>query len=378
MQDEFYIKHMVDKQVLGPILDVLLRTLPRDNLLSSACLELFMLVNKENIKELIKQMVENYREKVMALAYMDIFNEILNRYDQTQGFTTNIDPYFESEDELGRGRPANVAGAGARGMMEHLAVDQAQEDYWNTSDDEEDLAGSGQEPSEEELRRTLGIMAADRSPSKPLVEYNSDEEADEADGVARAAGGDTVMTPADTTTTPTLPSTGDAQPTTTTATTTTTTTTPSPTTPTHQTNGTPPTSSSSSSSSSATAAAAAAAAAAPPERLSEKRRREEDEEDDALDKLTQHKRRNSSSAAANANTTPQVSAAMLRKKRSFSGHGGTAAAAGGGGRGGGAVASSNGAGGVRKIAISISPGVKTAATATATVNAGEDGGGGGE
>ena len=158
-QDEFYVKHMVDKQVVGPILDVLLRTLPRDNLLSSACLELFMLVNKENLKELIKQMVENYREKVMALSYIDIFNDIITRYDQTQGFTTNIDPYFESEDEIGRGRSAPGVAAGTRGMIEHLAVDQAQEDYWNTSDDEDDLAAS-QEPTEEELRRTLGMMAA--------------------------------------------------------------------------------------------------------------------------------------------------------------------------------------------------------------------------
>ena len=359
MQDEFYIKHMVDKQVLGPILDVLLRTLPRDNLLSSACLELFMLVSKENIKELIKQMMENYREKVMALAYIDTFHDILTRYDGTQGFTTNIDPFFESEDELGRGRPppAAVAG-GARGMMEHLVVDQAQEDYWNTSDDEDDLA-AGQEPTEEELRRTLGMM--DRSPSKPLVEYNSDEDASDPENIP-PAGDDTVMTPADATTstaapTSTTPSPTTPSPTTTTTTTTTTITDTQPHAPSTPTNGT-------------TTAAAAAAAATPPERLSEKRRREEDDDDDALDKLTQHKRRNNSNAVANANNaagggapsgggpaTPQIS--VLRKKRSVSSSGGGSpkggnGAAGGGGGGG------NGGGGLRKIAISISPAVKAA------------------
>jgi protein phosphatase-4 regulatory subunit 3 len=362
MQDEFYVKHMVDKQVLGPILDVLLRTLPRDNLLSSACLELFMLVNKENIKELIKQMVENYREKVMALAYIDTFNEILNRYDQTQGFTTNIDPYFESEDELGRARPTNGA---ARAMMEHLAVDQAQEDYWNTSDDEDDLAGH--EPSEEELRRTLGMMP-DRSPSKPLVEYNSDEESDENDAV---------MTPADAPLAPasTIPPTSDDNDNQTTPTAT-------------PINGSPQTPSppkqAASTSASAAAAAAAATSAAPPERLSEKRRREEDEDDDALDKLTQqHKRRNSSSAASNASSVGSVGGVLLRKKRSFGGQGqghgqggggspnGVGAGTAGGGGGGG------GGGQGKKIAISLSSGAVKAAAAVAAAGGGEGGGRGG-
>jgi protein phosphatase-4 regulatory subunit 3 len=341
MQDEFYVKHMVDKQVLGPVLDVLLRTLPRDNLLSSACLELFMLVSKENIKELIKQMVENYREKVMALAYIPTFNEILHRYDQTQGFTINIDPYFESEDELGRSRPPNGA---ARGMMEHLSVDQAQEDYWNTSDDEEDF--TSQQPSAEELQRSLDMMA-DRSPSKPLVEYTSDEEVDENDAVMTTlpSGPTTGPPPSDESTPSPTPS-GPA---------------------TAPTNGTSP-----SASATAAAAAAAAAAAPPPERLSEKRRREEDEDDDALDKLTQHKRRNSSSAGSNAAVSVSTTA-ILRKKRSFTGHGHghgastTSTTGGGSPKGGGA-----GGGGLKKIAISISQAAKAA-----VVKADESGGGDG-
>ena len=100
LQDSFYTGLIVNNQVLGPVLDVLLRTMPRDNLLCSACLDLFGLINKEDMKELIKHLVENYREKIMALSYMDTFREILGRYDQTQGYTTVGDQYFmESEDE---------------------------------------------------------------------------------------------------------------------------------------------------------------------------------------------------------------------------------------------------------------------------------------
>ncbi|AEO55350.1 hypothetical protein MYCTH_2299079 [Thermothelomyces thermophilus ATCC 42464] len=362
LQDEFYIKHMVDKKVLGPVLDVLLRTLPRDNLLSSACLELFMLINKENLKELIKHVVENYREKIAALSYMATFDEILHRYDQTQGFTLNVDPYFESEDELGRARPPNGA---ARGMMEHLTVDQAQEDYWNTSDDEDDMAVA-QEPTDEELRQSLGMMP-DRSPSKPLVEYNSDDEDENDTPMANLAAAEGSTTP----------STGDEAASTI-----------SNAPQTAQTNGTatasPPTSTSTSTTA-ATAAAAAAAAAVtpPPERLSEKRRREEDEDDDVLDKLTQNKRRNSSSAASNASvsaSSPSSNASTLKRKKSFSGHGHRAGSGGGGSPngGGGGGGGGSAASGMKKIAISISPAVKTAVVKADESAGGAGAGGGGD
>ncbi|KAL2134672.1 hypothetical protein VTI74DRAFT_11183 [Chaetomium olivicolor] len=355
-QDEFYVKQMVDKQVLGPILDVLLRTLPRDNLLCSACLELFMLINKQNIKDLIKQMVENYREKVMALAYMDTFHEILTRYDQTQGFTANIDTFFDSEDELGRARPSNPAtGRPGGAMMEHLAIDQAQEDYWNTSDDEEEEIYSTQQAFHEAIMAKLASQkneaAASQAVAKPLVEYDSDEEAE--DDSENAREGDATMTPAGSATPPTRPyrnQDGDAakenQPAR------------------NLTISTPAAASA--------AAAAAAAAAAPPERLSEKRRREEDE-DDALDKLTQHKRRNSSSTASNASASP-VSTAILRKKRSFTSGGGSGTAQVGGG--GSANGGGNGAGGgVKKIAISIPNTLRSTAMKTGEGGGGDGGGG---
>lgn len=323
---------MVDKKVLGPVLDVLLRTLPRDNLLSSACLELFVLINKENLKELIKHVVENYREKIAALSYMDTFDEILHRYDQTQGFTLNLDPYLESEDELGRARPPNGA---VRGMMEHIALDPAQEDYWNASDDEEDIAVS-QAPAEE-LRQSLDMP-------KPLVEYNSDDEADDADtsmaNLGAAEGSTTPPTGDDTAST-----TGSTSP------------------QAAQTNGTATASSPASTSTPTTAVVVTP----PPERVSEKRRREEDEDDDVLDKLTQNKRRNSSSAASNASasasSSPSSNAPTLKKKKSFSG------ASGGGSPNGGT-------GSMKKIAISISPAIKAAVKADESAGGAGAGGGG--
>lgn len=240
LQDEFYVKHVLEKKVIGPILDVLVETMPKDSLLSSACLEFFEFIRKENIKELVKHVVENYRDKIQSLVYLDLFRTLLLRYDQTGGFSTNMDYYIEVDDE-----PKKRVGVvnPKTGLMEHLAMDQTEEEYWNTSDDEDDLqARPGNRPS-----------SANGEPNaKPLVDYASDEEGDEnLEAGALSADEDRQ----------------DDEPV--------------------KANETPRDS------------------APPPERLSEKRRREEDEEDD-LSKMVQHKRRNSTSASSNASSVSGV------------------------------------------------------------------------
>ncbi|KAK3987865.1 component of IIS longevity pathway SMK-1-domain-containing protein [Cladorrhinum sp. PSN332] len=258
LQDEFYIKHIAEKQVLGPILDALLRTLPRDNLLCSACLDLFYLMLKENTRELIKHVVEKYRDKIITLSHLDLFKDLLERYDQNQGYGNNGDSYFvESDDDIATARRPGPAGRG-----EQLAVDEAQEAYWNTSDDEDENHNPAATPRPES-RASNGSSAS----SKPLVEYTSDEEED------------AVMTPVGDGSSDEASKENQR---------------PQPSTP------------------------ASTASVQPPERLSEKRRREE-EDDDALDKLTQHKRRNSSSAGSNSSLS---SSNILKKKQSFNGNNG--------------------------------------------------------
>lgn len=234
---------------MGSILDVLIETMPRNNLLTSACLEFFEHIKKESIKELIKHAVENFREKLEKLAYVPLFAFIIQRYDQTQGFTANVDSFMDSEEDMRRRRQGQIINP-RTGIMEHL-MDQTDDEYWNTSDDEEDLhMRTG--------NRNLSVNGG--SPATKLVDYASDEELDDnledggfiADGQADEGK---MLDEDDSKSQGSLPS--------------------------------------------------------PPERLSEKRRREEDEEDE-LGKLMTHKRRSSSSASSNASST---SGLLGKKKR---------------------------------------------------------------
>jgi protein phosphatase-4 regulatory subunit 3 len=274
LQDEFYIRHLCEQHVFGPILDVLLHTMPRDNLLCSACLALFEFIKKESIKELIKHLVENYREKIMSLSYLELFRTILGQYDQTQGFMNDVDPYFLDGDEEVARRPTNV---GARGLMEHLPVDPAEEEYWNTSDDEEE--GQPKGPSD---RPTTNGASVPSTP-KMLVDYTSDSDGDEVGDteVARATG-----------TVDGAPAKGKTS---------------------------VPADAPSNTAGSSQVGGHSSAAASPPERVSEKRRREEDE-DDEMGKLLQNKRRNSTSASMNNHEAGSgISPGPLRRKRNVSG-----------------------------------------------------------
>lgn len=241
---------------MGPILDVLLITLPRDNLLSSACLDTFEYIRKENIKDLVKHVVESYREKLTALSYIEVFRELIRANEQARFPMENL--FMESsDDELGR-RPAYINGR----MIEHMSMDREEEEYWDGPDNDEDTQNN---------LAARNPLISGPGPLSALVDYQSDEESDE--------NGDVSMKNIDAEEgreTQTEKSEDEAKVENTSET-------------------TPPPSS-----------------LTPPERLSEKRRREEDD-DDELGKMMQHKRRNSQSSISNA----AGAAALLRKKQPF-------------------------------------------------------------
>lgn len=258
LQDEFYNQQMIQGKLFEPILNLIIETMSRDNLLNSAALELFDYIKNENIKPIIVHLVENYREKLKEITYVDIFNNFIIRYDQTQGFESGVEKSLvDTEDDTSR-RPET--GRGSRWDSGIKDLDAQEEEYFNTSDneDEEDAAAK----ASSSRASTNGGSPL----SKPLVDYTSDEESDnmETDLSAGISEGD---------------------------------------------ENTPPTMVRDEV---RIAARPASSVGPPPEKVSEKRRREEEDEDE-MSKLSQPKRRNSTSSVA-SNTS-----SVLRKKKSFNG-----------------------------------------------------------
>lgn len=219
--------------------------------MNSACLELFEFIKRENIKMIVQHLVETYREKLQTITYVDTFQNLLLRYDQMQEpvTTQELDNSFTSVESDTPARPAGLVNGGkwGQGLRD---VDADEEAYFNTSDDEDELAAPGK------------TVLNGASPVRPLVNYPDDDAEDDVDmDIPLAMRGATATTQTKDETK--LPKTTSA-------------------------------------------------AGSPPERISEKRRREEDEEDELLANIsttTAPKRR-----ASTSSNTSTSSLRSLRRK----------------------------------------------------------------
>jgi protein phosphatase 4 regulatory subunit 3 len=266
LQDDFYTRQITQNHLFEPILDIVYDTMPRDNLLNSACLELFEFIKRENIKPFILHIVENYRERLEQITYVDTFSTLILRYDQyRQGYNSDVhNPLFSQDDDRSPTRPKLTDNPRWQGSKE---MDPTEEAYFNTSDDEDEIP-----PRRRPSNGTSPLL-------KSLVDYPDDDE-DIMD--TKAAPPETVSpSPYLLRSDPSSPSTTSSSP------------------PSASPSSTPP----------------LPTPRTPPERLAEKRRREEDEEEDELGKLTISKRRSSSVSSIASSVTTNLSNTFLRRKK---------------------------------------------------------------
>ncbi|KAL1974535.1 hypothetical protein VTN31DRAFT_4739 [Thermomyces dupontii] len=161
LQDTFYLAQLTHNNIFGLILDIIFETMPRDNLLNSACLELFEYIRRENIKPVITHLVEKHRDQLKAITYVDTFQNLIMKYDQFQGNGVGSGVLIDRSNESPTSQRGPVNGQRWQGVRE---LDPAEEEYFNTSDGEEDK----------------DAPAADRSAGLvKLVDYPDDDDDEE-------------------------------------------------------------------------------------------------------------------------------------------------------------------------------------------------------
>lgn len=208
--------------------------MPRDNLLNSACLELFEFIKRENLKTIIQHLVTTYRSRLQEITYVDTFQNLILRYDQMNHNAEADMTLFSNDGTPNPSRtPNNVNGNRWQGLPE---VDAAEQAYFDTSDNEDDSPSTKKHKTTSNSPFINGLAA---SPIiKSLVNYPDDDDDDDGPQPPTIPTAPSKLRPSSMLQTP------------------------------------------------------------PPERLSEKRRREEDNDEDELGKLTVTKRRNSGSSVS--------------------------------------------------------------------------------
>ncbi|KAL1305857.1 hypothetical protein AAFC00_004010 [Neodothiora populina] len=253
LKDEYHNRQIIANHLFEPLLGLVYETMPRDNLLNSASLEFFEYIRKEHLKQLIVPLVENYREKLLGITYVNIFESLVDKYDQIQNGIEGDEASFSTQGADTPNKGLINGGQRWQGLRD---ADAEEEAYFNTSD--------GEDEDETSLPTTTVGKALSNggTPARaPLVAYPDDDD-ETMDVLAASPSGPSAIQENKS--------------------------------PNAVESGSPRTT---------------ASGASPPDRLHEKRRRDEDDEDD-LEKLAGSgvKRRNSASSVRS-----ELSAADLDK-----------------------------------------------------------------
>ncbi len=75
-KDDFYMRYLVRNNLLEPLMAAFFDNGARYNLLNSAVLELVEFVRKENIRELIAWLVQNFGARFDEVEYVDTFKQV--------------------------------------------------------------------------------------------------------------------------------------------------------------------------------------------------------------------------------------------------------------------------------------------------------------
>ncbi|KAI4344802.1 hypothetical protein L6164_011991 [Bauhinia variegata] len=166
--DEHLINYFVRNNLLKPIVDAFVSNGNRYNLLNSAVLELFEYIRKENLKSLLKYIVDSFWDQLMKFEYLSSIHSLKVKYEQCL-------------DNGGMKGTSNVTDS--RRRIDERALEKEEEDYFNEDSDEEDTASASiprsQKGQQQQPISSNGVAASysQLSPrSGGLVDYDDDED----------------------------------------------------------------------------------------------------------------------------------------------------------------------------------------------------------
>lgn len=165
--DEHLINHIVKNDLLKPIVDAFVSNGNRYNLLNSAVLELFEYIRKENLKLLLKYIVDSFWDQLIKFENLASLQSLKVKYEQ-------------SLENCGTKGAGNVSDP--RKRIDERALEKEEEDYFNEDSDEEDTASASMShtqkvQSQPVLSNGVTASCAPASPrSGGLVDYEDDED----------------------------------------------------------------------------------------------------------------------------------------------------------------------------------------------------------
>ncbi|GMJ12272.1 PLATINUM SENSITIVE 2 LIKE, Suppressor of MEK 1 [Hibiscus trionum] len=164
-RDEHLINHFVKKNLLKPVVDAFVANGDRYNLLNSAVLELFEYIRKENLKLLVKYIVDSFWDQLVKFENLASVHSLKVKYEQC---LENC------------GTKADVNVLDSRKRIDERALEKEEEDYFNEDSDEEDTTSESRTRKVQSQPVSSDGVAASYPSLSPrsggLVDYDDDDE----------------------------------------------------------------------------------------------------------------------------------------------------------------------------------------------------------
>ncbi|KAM5568801.1 hypothetical protein ABKV19_016364 [Rosa sericea] len=154
--DEHLINHIVRNNLLKPIVDAFVGNGNRYNLLNSAVLELFEYIRKENLKSLVKYLVDSFWIQLVKFEYLSSVHSLKVKHEQ----------FLES---FGTKGTVNVSDNRKRG--DERALEKEEEDYFNEDSDEEDTASASMSNTQKVQTQPQAVLSNGVAASQPPSRY---------------------------------------------------------------------------------------------------------------------------------------------------------------------------------------------------------------
>ncbi|KAI5415628.1 uncharacterized protein LOC127073207 isoform X1 [Lathyrus oleraceus] len=163
--DEHMINYFIRNNILKPIIDAFVANGNRYNLLNSAVLELFEFIRKENLKLLLKHLVDSFWGQLVKFEHLASIHSLKVKYEQC----------------VDNGGTDAAAVVDLRRRIDERAVEREEEErYFNEDSDEEDAASASvsRDPKGHQQPILSNGVASNhlQSSRRSLVDYEDDED----------------------------------------------------------------------------------------------------------------------------------------------------------------------------------------------------------
>jgi protein phosphatase-4 regulatory subunit 3 len=160
-KDDFYNRHIMKFKLFDPIVQLFVANGRKYNLINSAVIELFDYIRKENIKALLKHVIENYSDTFKEVDYVETFKLLQLKYEQNKDYDENVNKVFSGPTKS----PQRAAG------------DDVDDSYFFGDDDDDE------EPKG-------GLVSYEDDEEKGKEKSEEEEEAEEEEAEGGAGGGE--------------------------------------------------------------------------------------------------------------------------------------------------------------------------------------------